>query len=202
MSQKWYVARTEPRAEFQAVEELTRDGYEIFFPRIRAQSNRPQATRPARAEEPMFPGYLFIKCDPATDGWPTFRHYHRIAGWVRFDHEVPYLPEGVMEELIQRWEVISSQGGLPRRFTAGEKVRVLSGNLESLAEVLEEAKSPNAKATVLMHFMGRLIHAQVPWADLRPADENPPQMPALPRRTRGRRRWIGGFGPRRIAVKA
>ena len=78
----------------------------------------------------------------------------------------------------------------------GEQVRVVSGNIETLAEVLQEAKSPDAKATVLMQFMGRLIQAQVPWEDLRPVDDNPPQMPALPRRTRGRKRWINGFGPR------
>ena len=65
-----------------------------------------------------------------------------------------------------------------------------------LAEVLQEAKSPDAKATVLMQFMGRLIQAQVSWEDLRPVDDDPPQMPALPRRTRGGKRWIDGFGPR------
>ena len=191
MSQKWYVARTEPRAEFQAADELTRDGYEIFFPRIKAPANKL-----GRVEDPMFPGYLFIKCDPTSGGWPSFGHHHRIVGWVRFDHEIPHLPDGIMDELIGRWEIIAAQGGLPRRFPAGEQVRVVSGKIETLAEVLQEAKSPDAKATVLMQFMGRLIQAQVPWKDLRPVDDYPPQMPALPRRTRGRKRWINGFGPR------
>ena len=59
-----------------------------------------------------------------------------------------------MEELIQQWEVIQSQGGLLKRFAAGEQVRVISGHLETLAKVLEEAKSPNGKAPVLMEFMG------------------------------------------------
>ena len=191
MSYRWYVARTEPRSEFQAFEELTRDGYEIFFPLMKATDNKN-----GRSEGPMFPGYLFIKSDPESAGWPAFRRHHRIAGWVRFDRDVPHLPEGIMDELIARWEVITSQGGLPKRFTVGEQVRVVSGNLESLAEVLEEAKSPDASARVLMQFMGRLIEAQVPWEDLRPMDDNPPEMPQLPRRTRGRKRWINGFGPR------
>jgi len=191
MSQQWYVARTDPRAEFQAADNLTRDGYEIFFPCIKAPANRL-----GRTEVPMFPGYLFIKCDQESGGWPSFDHNHRIAGWVRFDHDIPYLPDGIMDELIGRWEIIAAQGGLPRRFPAREQVRVVSGNLETLAEVLEEAKSPDAKATVLMQFMGRLIRAQVPWEDLRPVDDDPPQMPALPRRTRGGKRWIDGFGPR------
>jgi len=191
MSYLWYVARTEPRSEFQAAEELARDGYEIFFPLVKDTDHKQ-----VRSKAPMFPGYLFIKCDPAVNGWPSFRRHHRIAGWVRFDREVPYVPEGIMDELVARWKVITAQGGLPKRFTAGEKIRVVSGNLESLAEVLVEAKSPDASARVLMQFMGRLIQAQVPWENLRPLDDNPPEMPQLPRRTRGRKRWIEGFGPR------
>ena len=195
MSYQWYVARTEPRSEFQAVEELTRDGYEIFFPLMKNTNNKQ-----TRSETPMFPGYLFIKCNPTAEGWPSFRHNHRITGWVRFDREIPSVPDGIMDDLVARWKVITSQGGLPQRFAPGEKVRVLSGNIESLAEVLVEAKSPDAKVRVLMRFMGRLIQAQVSWEDLRPVDDNPPEMPQLPRRTRGRKRWINGFGPRTTAA--
>ena len=198
MDRKWYVIRTVPRTEFLAVDELTRAGYEIFFPRVRV----PRA-RPGHEYAPLFPGYLFLRCDPQVDGWPSFRGLHSVQGWLSFGGEVPSLPEDAINTLIERSETIGRQGGFIRRFLPGEMVRVLSGNLDSLAEVVEEAKTPRARAKVLLHFMGGLIQAQVPFEDLRPVEQHSgddsSQQRLSQRRTRGRGRWIQGFGPRAVA---
>lgn len=190
----WYVARTEPRAEALAADELKRDGLAVFAPRVRA-------INPKRGHEevPLFPGYLFVRCDPQTDGWPVFRPLHRILGWVNFGGDVPSLPDELVNELRDRLEVISSQGGMWRYFQPGEKVRVVSQSLEGLAEVVDHAKSPEARVKVLLEFMGRRVPAQVPWQNLLPVEPEPFIRPTIkptpPRRTRGRGRWIGGFNP-------
>ena len=194
MGLRWYVARTEPRAEFLAAQELSRDGYEIFSPCIKAPRPRPGLTN-----VPLFPGYLFLRCDPESEGWPVFRGAHRITGWVKFGGEIPCLPDDVMAEMMDRWEMINRQGGMLRRFLPGEKVLVDSGSFQGLAEVVEEAKSPQARAKVLLHFMGRLVQAQVPWENLKPVEDEPWETNQPPRRTRGRGRWIRGFGPRAMA---
>ena len=194
MGLRWYVARTEPRAEFVAAEELARDGYDVFFPRITEPSPRPGHT-----ETPLFPGYLFLHCDPEAEGWPSFRGVHRITGWVSFGGEVPCLPDGDVAELMERLELINQQGGMLRRFSPGEKVHVDAGNLQGLAEVVEGAKSPKARAKVLLRFMGRLVQAQVPWESLRPLEDRPEERQRLPRRTRGGGRWIKDFGSRSLA---
>ncbi len=195
MGLQWYVARTEPRAEFMAADELGRDGIEVFFPRIKAPFPRLGHT-----DTPLFPGYLFLRCDPNAEGWPSFRRKHRIAGWVTFGGEVPCLPDEVMAELMTRWETIKLQGGILKRFPRGQKVRIVGGGMETVAEVLEEAKSPQAPAKVLLHFMGRLIQAQVPWENLQPADDEPMETQRIPRRTRGKGRWIRDNGHRALAT--
>jgi hypothetical protein len=100
-----------------------------------------------------------------------------------------------MAGLMERWETINRQGGVLRRFPPGEKVRIVSGNLQGLAQVVEEAKSPQARAKVLLQFMGRLVQAEVPWESLRPLGDQPAERTRIPRRTRGGGRWIRGFGP-------
>ena len=190
MGSSRYVARTEPRAEFIAAEELARDGYDVFFPRI-TETN----PRPGHTETPLFPGYLFLRCDPEAGVWPSFRAIHRIIGWLSFGSEVPCIPERYVAELIERLDLINRQGGMLRRFSPGQKVYVDSGSLQGLAEVVEGAKSPRARAKVLLWFMGRLVQAQVPLEHLRPLEDGPEETQRFPRRTRGKGRWVSGFRP-------
>lgn len=191
MALRWYAASTEPRAEFLAASELERDGFEVFLPRVKV----PHPHR-GHIYTPLFLGYLFLRCNPDRDGWPSFRPGHRIVAWVNFGGEIPSLPDEMISALMERLETINSEGGLWRRFQTGEKVRVVSGGLNTLAEVLEEAKSPQGRTKVLLSFMGRLVQAQVPWESLRPAEAEAQRAnQKAPRRTRGGGRWIRGFAP-------
>lgn len=194
MALKWYVARTEPRGEFLAAGELERDGFELFFPRV--QTPHPRA---GHSDHPLFPGYLFLRLDPESQGWPSFRPGHRILDWVSFGGEVPWLPDEVVDELRGRLERIEREGGLWRRLRAGQKVRVIDHSFANIAEVVEDAKSPQSRVKVLMEFMGRLVSAQVPCEHLWPLETGTAEMHRPPRRTRGRGRWIEGYGSRAFA---
>ena len=190
MGLRWYVARTQPRAEFLAANELVRDGHQVFFPRVKAV-----LPRVGHPDLPLFPGYLFLQCDPDNGGWPSFRPAHRIIGWVRFGGEIPWLPDETVTALMERSEMINRQGGLWRQFLPGDKVDVVSGTLNGMAEVIEAAKSPHARVQVLLQFMGRIVRAQIPWENLRPIEDPGMERPRHPRRTRGKGRWVRDFRP-------
>ena len=193
MASKWYVARTRPRVESLAGAELVRDGLEIFLPRI--NSPLPQG---GFTDDLLFPGYLFIRCDPKINGWPVFRSEHRMLGWLGFDGVVPALPDGDIEALMGNIADVNGDGGLWRRYQVGEMVNVVSPTISGLGEVLEKPKSPRSRVKVLMEFMGRLVPAQIPWENISPLgafDQNTNQHNQAPRRTRGRGRWVRGFEP-------
>lgn len=191
MAAKWYVIRTQPRSEYLAAGELTRDGFEIIFPRVKVVQPRLGHT-----DMPLFPGYLLIRCCPEAEGWPNFRPGHRVVGWVRFGGEVPSLPDEVVAHLVQRLEAVNAAGGMWRQFQAGEQVEIVSNSLHGPAEVMETAKSSEARVKVLLNFMGRLVSAQVPWEYLRPVEKETIHKGQASRRTRGKGRWVQGFGPR------
>lgn len=190
MAFRWYVVRTEPRAEYLAAGGLERDGFEIYLPRVIS----PQL-RLGHSDTPLFPGYLFVRCDPEGEGWPSLRLGHRVSGWVSFGGIVPSIPDELVADLMVRVDAINATKGLWRRFRPGEQVRVVSKALEGLAQVVEEAKSPQARALVMLQFMGRLVQTRVPWADLQPVQDQPREKLRAPRRTRGGGRWIRGYGP-------
>lgn len=188
MALSWYVLATEPRAEYIAAAELRRDGLEIFFPLVKAMHHRA-----GHADEPLFPGYLFLRLSTNPENWPSFRPAHRVIGWVNFQGVVPSVPEEAIANLERRVEAINAGEGLWRRFTPGETVRIVSGHIDSLAKVVAEAKSPQGRANVLLDFMGGQISAQVPWTDIRPVENQTREKQRAPRRTRGNRRWIQSF---------
>ncbi len=146
MARQWYIVRTKPRAEYLAAEELGRDGFETFFPQVKSPHNRI-----SHAVTPLFPGYLFLRCELFGDGKSSFRPGHHLLGWVSFGGEVPSVPDEVVASLTNRVEAISN---LARHFKPGDKVFVASNTVQSLAEVVEEAKSPEGRVRVLLEFMG------------------------------------------------
>ena len=187
---RWYVLRTESRAEYLAATELENAGFKVFFPRV--SSPKP---RGGHGDVPLFPGYLFLNVDPNLENWPTFRHAPHVLGWVRFGGEIPWLPSGVVEELRRRLAEINADGGLWQRYQPGEEVLVTTGPIETHAKVLKSSKSPEGRVKVIMEFMGQIVPALVPWSHLRPIEESAETKRRLPRRTRGRRRWLREFNP-------
>ncbi|MCH8959166.1 MAG: succinate dehydrogenase assembly factor 2, partial [Proteobacteria bacterium] len=83
---------------------------------------------------------------------------------------VPAVPDEVVELVAERVQAINCTGGLWTRFRRGQRVHVLSGKMEGLAEVVEEPRSPEDRVRVLLEFMGRQVPAQVPWLNLRPIE--------------------------------
>lgn len=179
-----------------AASALERSGFTLFFPRVK----KPRKSE-GYYETPLFPGYLFVAQENESDGLPAIHQIAGLMGWVEFDGYVPSIPNGTIENLRDRLVEISDSGGYWNRYQPGERVRVIAGKMESLAEVLEEPTSPHSRVRVLLSFMGRLVSTGVAWSDIEPlSDESIPlQSGRRPRRTRGRGRWIRGFGPRVVA---
>jgi len=190
MPRHWYLIRTKPHSEYIAAESLEREGLEFFLPSVRV----PQ-TPSGQVEAPLFPGYLFLRID--ADTWPSLLRLPGISGWVRFEGVTPPIPDEVVEHLTERIVTIDGSGGLWTRFRRGQKVRVISGHMDNLAEIVEEPTSPENRVRVLLEFMGRLVAAQVSWHHLRPLQDHKylTSSSRAVRRTRGKGRWVRDFRP-------
>ena len=97
MSRKrsWYLVHTKPRQENLAQENLERQGYETYLPRI--YQTRRRNGRHVKTIEAFFPRYLFIHLDSETDNWAPIRSTIGVSKMIRFDG----IPAMVPEQLIQ-----------------------------------------------------------------------------------------------------
>ena len=194
MAEHWYVLRTKPRSEALAGAEMERSGYEVLLPLVE-ESNPLRG----RTVAPLFPGYLFLRCGDGLTEFPSLSLRSHVLGWVNFGGAIPTVPDEIINALKDQLDTIGQGGGLWKQYEAGEMVEVVSGNVQSMATVVEAPKSPQAKVKVLMEFMGRLVSAQVPWENLRQSNQTEVKVPRRGRRTRGGGRWLNGAGPRALA---
>jgi transcriptional antiterminator RfaH len=191
MTQKWYVLRTKPRSEKIVTNGLERDGFASYCPNVRTPIPNAKSTL-----TPLYPGYIFLRIEMESEGADLTSDRLGVLGWLRFGDTIPWVPDEVVANIRQRVRMINKDGGAWRHFRPGDRVQVVSGKLESIAEVIEEAvTTQGGQVRVLLDFMGRTVPAQVPWQDVRPIEAesvvaNRPHR--LPRRTRGRGRWIRG----------
>jgi transcriptional antiterminator RfaH len=192
---QWYVVRTRPNAEQAASLGLERSGFRVFSPQVRAWISALSQRR-----LPLFPGYLFLQCDLEEQGWPSLDRQPHILGLVRFGGVTPAVPDDVIGDLDRRVREINGGGELWSRYRPGDRVRVRLGSVESLAEVVTKPKSADAKLRVLMEFLGRRVHAEIACEYVRPIENRVylgiESSYPVPRRTRGRGRWVRGFGTR------
>ena len=195
MSVKWYAARTKPKAEYLARYHLETAGVEVFMPCVQTLP-----IRPGHQDTPLFPGYIFVHYDLENQGTGFLRRCPDLLGLVQFGGEVPAIPDEVIDYVAERANAINGTGGLWHSFQPGETVRVTLGPTESLAEVIEGAKSPEARVRVLLELLGHLVEAKVPWRNVQPVSANGIMWNLTgkrPRRTRGNGRWVQGHGPRK-----
>jgi len=198
MNLLWYVVRTNPNSEYLAAKSLEHEGFELFFPCVLSYHPHAEYRR-----IPLFPGYLFVRYEAANGQLAPVHQLPGVLGWVRFDGVSPFVSDDVVAQLAGRVAEINHEGGLWVRFRPGDKVRVVSGSMDSLAEVVEEPNSPRSRVKVLLEFLGRRTSAEVPWHALMKANDDPPSAGGRgrPRRTRGKGRWTRWSGPR-AAVSA
>src|ERR1041384_733838 len=98
----WYCARTQPKHEHIAAANLIKKlGLEVFHPRLRLE----RATRrgPVRVIEPLFPCYIFVRCD-LEERLDDIRYVNGISSLVHFGNKTPAVPDHVIEELRQCFE--------------------------------------------------------------------------------------------------
>jgi transcription antitermination factor NusG len=114
---------------------------------------------------------------------------------VKYDNAVPCLPNADIEAIKGLLETIKKQGSAVQTFSTGEHVQVVSGPLQGFGEVIDGGKSPQARAKILLQFMGRMLHVQVPWKNLLPVEEHQFEDQRRFRRTRGKGRWVNGSKP-------
>jgi transcriptional antiterminator RfaH len=148
----WYLVYTKPRQENLAQENLARQGYETYLPRV--YQTRRRNGRHVKTVEAFFPRYLFIHLDSETDNWAPIRSTIGVSKLVRFDN----IPAVVPDQLIQALQSNDHEDGIQRlvqkNLMRGDKVTIIDGPLAGYQGIYQQQNSAE-RVAVLVDLVGK-----------------------------------------------
>lgn len=149
----WYVVCCRPRQEAVAEENLLRQGFHVYLPRIRIRQRR--RGQWIDAVEVLFPRYIFIRLDPLRRSTATVRSTRGVVGMVHFGGQPAVVPDAVMDALLQREDVASGlhQDNRPL-FGAGEAIKLVAGPLSGMEGVFTQ-QDGDKRVIVLLNLLGK-----------------------------------------------
>lgn len=155
---RWYVAQTHPRSEAKAAEHLKRQGFGVYLPHFRKK--RRHARRVDTVNAPLFPRYLFVAVDVATQRWLSIQS---TVGVMRLicNGDVPAVVHSdIIEALRQREDEHGFIKLEQRPFRLGEELRVLDGAFTGTFGLFE-GMSDNERVTILLDLLGRKVRVSM-----------------------------------------
>lgn len=150
MNQVWYVAQLKPSGDQLAQENLVRQGFSVFSPKLRGTYRRQGRFRVELRS--LFPGYLFVRSAPHPEHWRSIGGTLGVSKLVSFGGSGPStVSDDVINMLI---EYCSTAGADLDAIKEGDLVRVISGPFSELVARVEKLPS-RERIWVLLEFMGQ-----------------------------------------------
>jgi len=152
MNLPWYVVHTKVRQEQTASDNLTRQGYAVYLPRIKILKR--SSGRQKLQQEPLFPRYLFVQPGSTAHSIAPVHSTLGVTTVVRFGREPAVMrPETLkgIRELEARRNAARDEDISP--FQPGERVKVAAGPLTGLQGLISDVSQE--RLIVLMHLLGQ-----------------------------------------------
>lgn len=160
-SQHWYLLQCKPRQDVRAEENLLRQSYPCFRPKLLRE--KLGGGRLRQVEESLFPGYLFIQLDPLGDR-SSLRSTRGVSRLVVFNGDPVPVPEALIEQLRLRSNQGIEQVAEPA-LQAGEKVRINQGPFADL-EAIFHTMDGLQRAVLLLNLLNRQQQIHLPLSSL------------------------------------
>ena len=142
----WHLVHTKPRGETRALENLERQGFEVFLPMISLQKVR--RGKLSNVTEPMFSRYLFIRTTSIMQDLSLVRSTLGVIQLVRFGTVPAKVPNDWVESMRLQPAVHE------KLFNAGDELLIGNGVLKGLDAVFVQPDG-ETRAMVLINLLSK-----------------------------------------------
>lgn len=160
MTRRWYLVHTKPSAEEVARQNLERQGYGVYLPRVVTRAWRGDVA--VERIVPLFPRYVFLQLQEGRQSLAPVRSSIGVANVVRFGSEYAGVSESVITTLQERADPLTGLHRLAsQRLEAGDVVRIRMGPFEGLEGVFERESGAD-RVIVLLTLLGQEARMRIP----------------------------------------
>jgi transcriptional antiterminator RfaH len=154
----WYCVRTKPKHEHIAAANVRKQlALEVFHPRLRIEHHTRRGI--VRVTEPLFPGYIFVRC-VLEESLDEIRYAYGVNCIVHFGDRVPTIGDSVIEEL---------QGCFPAEepmpmsdpLEPGLEVVVSGGAFSGMQANVLRVMPARQRVQILLEILGRPTEVEV-----------------------------------------
>jgi transcriptional antiterminator RfaH len=161
---RWFVVRTHPHAEFKALANILRQGFDVYLPRY--LKRRRHARKTDIVQSPLFPRYLFVEMDPENTRWTALNSTIGVSELICQNGQPAEIPADVINEIRGREDERGYVTALNQNhLKPGDRVRITEGALADRFGIFE-APSDDQRVFLLLDLLGRQVRTKLPIAAL------------------------------------
>ncbi|WP_341939638.1 transcription/translation regulatory transformer protein RfaH [Marinimicrobium sp. C2-29] len=154
---QWYLVQCKPRETFRAEQHLANQGFDCFHPTHPVKRKR--RDKIVWVTEPLFPHYLFIRLDYASN-WGVIRSTRGVVKIVKFEGRPRPVSEEIVYGLEQHCAILHGAEPEPL-FRPGEKVMITEGCFRELEAIVQTTKG-DERVVLLLNLLNQPQSIELP----------------------------------------
>jgi len=156
---KWYLVRSKSGQEERVLFNLTRQDITTYCPKVKYQG---LANKPATIK-PLFPSYVFIQIDIATQSTASIGSTYGVIGLVKFGYQLAEVSDALIEQLKQHEKLIAEP---VQSLKKGDALIIDQPSFNQLEAVFHEPNGQQ-RSYLLIEILGKQKRISVSNSDLR-----------------------------------
>ena len=108
LDKKWYIAQIKPNSYHSATQNLERQGFETFLPKMKITQKKENKFFFKNVY--VFPGYMFVYFDPHIISWIKINSTYGVSKILTFNKKPAVISSDLILELKKGMKLIVIQG--------------------------------------------------------------------------------------------
>lgn len=153
----WAVVNSHPHREHFAVENLQRQKFHAYYPKVKRRCRHGRRTTDVL--RPLFPGYLFVQVNPDAQRWRSLLSTLGVRTVVRCGDRLSLLANEFVQALKSR-EIDGAIARPASPYRVGQEVRIAGGAFDGLIATIIDMNEMD-RMTVLMDLLNRPVKVRL-----------------------------------------
>ena len=150
LNKKWFIAQIKPNSYNSAIQNLERQGFEIFLPKM--EITQRQENKFIVKNVYVFPGYVFVCFDPLIITWTKINSTYGVKKILTFSNKPAEISSDLILELKNRYE-INSKLTQKQKLQKDDSIKFYTGPFADLIAKVESVDEKN-RIWILLEAMG------------------------------------------------